>query len=364
MSTAPQVAGGTRAKGKAIRRIVESAFDFLTRAAGEIASHPKYSIINFATAIELMLKARLMMEHWTLVVEKSSEAVQKDFLEGRSKTVTPKEAIKRLRNVCNEMIPEDAQRVFEGIADHRNKVIHFYHEATSAKASPSQIEAITREQCLGWYHLERLLKHWGKPFTGYDKDIARIVRVMRKNRQYLNAVYESELPNIKEDQVTGAVFVECGGCQFGAAKVSSLADKIADHDCRVCGLKQRYIEIKCPNEACSAAIRMEADQGEKPVCENCGHEVSGAEISNALDTELHDPSDPATGKNCASCMEYHSVVQHHDTYVCTECLSVSEHIAGCQWCNELQIGGGDLEGSYYSGCEFCDGKVGWDGDKD
>ena len=63
----------------------------------EIEKHPKYSIINFATGIELMLKARLMWEHWSLVVEKTGDAVLKDFQEGKAKTVTPREAMKRLR---------------------------------------------------------------------------------------------------------------------------------------------------------------------------------------------------------------------------------------------------------------------------
>jgi len=34
----------------------------------------------------------------------------------------------------------------------------------------------------------------------------------------------------------------------------------------------------------------------------------------------------------------------------------------CKWCNEGQIGGGDLERNYYSSYEFCDGKSGWDKD--
>jgi hypothetical protein len=51
-------------------------------------------------------------------------------------------------------------------------------------------------------------------------------------------------------------------------------------------------------------------------------------------------------------------VKHHEIYVCTECLGTSDEIAGCGWCNELQMGGGDLEHSYHTGCEFCDGHAG------
>jgi hypothetical protein len=94
----------------AILQFIESALEFLKRGAEEIEKHPKYSIINFATGIELMLKARLMKEHWSLVVEKSGDAILKDFQEGKAKTVTPREAMKRLRNVCNDPVPDDAQR--------------------------------------------------------------------------------------------------------------------------------------------------------------------------------------------------------------------------------------------------------------
>lgn len=60
--------------------IAESAMDFLKRAVDEIEKHPKYSVIHFATAVELILKARLMHEHWALVVEKTSDADVERFL--------------------------------------------------------------------------------------------------------------------------------------------------------------------------------------------------------------------------------------------------------------------------------------------
>ncbi|WP_300295640.1 hypothetical protein [Ferrovibrio sp.] len=347
---------------KPIRRIVESALDFLDRAAKEIKTHPKYSIINFATAIELMFKARLMKEHWTLVVEHPSKAIQKDFYEGKSRTISTDEAILRLRNVCGENVPDDAKLIFKAISENRNRVIHFFHEAVTKRAKPSQIEAVIKEQCLGWYHLERLLRSWGKPFSKYDAEITAIDKLMRQNWQYLKAIYDTELPKIIEDQKKGIVFADCGGCQFKASEVSNLTDMILDHKCRVCGLGQRYLEFKCPEDDCGGTIRMEADHGTKGVCEKCDHELDQGEIGEALDTEMVDHGMMPDAKNCAFCMGYHSVVQHHDYFVCTECLSVESDISLCDWCNEYQIGGGDLEHSHYTGCEFCDGKAGWDKD--
>ncbi|HSH26283.1 MAG TPA: hypothetical protein VK972_00705 [Wenzhouxiangella sp.] len=39
----------------ALHNLSESAFDFLERSVEEIKAHPKYSVIHFATAVELIL---------------------------------------------------------------------------------------------------------------------------------------------------------------------------------------------------------------------------------------------------------------------------------------------------------------------
>jgi len=78
---------------KARNELTESAFDFLEKSVDELEKHPKYSVIHFATAVELLLKARLMREHWTLVVERASDAVLKDFLDGKLRTISQSDAL-------------------------------------------------------------------------------------------------------------------------------------------------------------------------------------------------------------------------------------------------------------------------------
>jgi len=43
--------------------LVCNALDFLQRSAVGLQESPKYSVIDFCTAIELFLKARLLVEH-------------------------------------------------------------------------------------------------------------------------------------------------------------------------------------------------------------------------------------------------------------------------------------------------------------
>ena len=43
--------------------LTRNAFDFLERGIAEFDASPKYSVIHFCAAVEMLLKARLMKEH-------------------------------------------------------------------------------------------------------------------------------------------------------------------------------------------------------------------------------------------------------------------------------------------------------------
>ena len=55
-------------KEEILERLVENGLDFLHKAIDELKDHPKFSLIHFYSAVEHFLKARLMEEHWTLVI--------------------------------------------------------------------------------------------------------------------------------------------------------------------------------------------------------------------------------------------------------------------------------------------------------
>ncbi|MBX3488942.1 hypothetical protein [Parvibaculum sp.] len=346
---------------EAKRLIAESAFDFLLRSLDEIEDHPKYSVIHFATAVELLLKARLMHEHWSLVVLHPSDAELSKFLSGKCKTVTQSEAIKRLIGICSEPIASEVVAQFEKLAAHRNRMIHFYHEVSSQKAAPSVQADVAREQCLCWIHLERLLSSWKPQFEPFSGEVLKAHHKMRRNRAYLSAVFETLHDKINAAKKQGRKFNECASCGYISAEVSQLTSNFFEQRCLVCGLTDAYIEVQCPEDDCDTTITIPADAEEEHACGECGYSVSSDDLSELLDTEDADEISYVQ-KNCAPCMSLGSVIQHHDIYICIECLSWSRDIAGCEWCNELQMGGGDLEFSYHSGCEFCDGHAGWHAD--
>jgi len=69
-----------------------NAFDFLGRGIEEFDKAPKYSVIHFCAAVEMLLKARLMKEHWSLIVSRPDQAKLHSFIAGDFTSVTMNEA--------------------------------------------------------------------------------------------------------------------------------------------------------------------------------------------------------------------------------------------------------------------------------
>ena len=342
------------------RQMVESALDFLEQARVDLETKPKYAVIHFATAIELILKARLLKEHWALVVMVSGDADRRSFQSGTAKTVTVDQAIKRLEQISAEPLPAGAADSFKVIAAHRNRMIHFFHEAASPEAEEAARARVTAELLLGWFHLLRLFRNWKGIFTDYEQDIRRVEARMQAVRAYLNVVYDTLKPQIAERTGSGTIFCNCPSCGYPSASILPVAGAVADLDCMVCGLSDHLVTMPCPQEDCQGTLHLTGYNTADEACDSCQQQVEKQELAAFLDTEDVDYPHFTT-KNCGPCNGHGTVVQHNGLYVCTNCLSHAEGIPTCEWCNEMQLGY-DLEFSYYKGCEFCDGKGGWDAD--
>ena len=110
-------------------RLVENGFDFLFKAIDELKDQPKYSVIHFHAAVELFVKARLMHEHWSLVVTKRQEPAWEKFVAGDFQSVSLDEAASRLSKIVRSGLSAPELEAFREVARHRNKMVHFFHEA-------------------------------------------------------------------------------------------------------------------------------------------------------------------------------------------------------------------------------------------
>ena len=125
----------------------------------------------------------------------------------------------RLQNIVQSPVPEGARKTFDAIRKHRNKMVHFFHEADST--SGPKIEAIAREQLRAWYNLHKLLTgHWAPIFNDYGDHFALIEKKLNGHREFLRAKYDDLVPSINIEKSKRIQFRICGSCSFEAARVS------------------------------------------------------------------------------------------------------------------------------------------------
>ena len=351
-------------KNDLLNRLVENGLDFLVRSIGDFERFPKYSVIHFYTAVELFVKARLMSEHWSLVFSKRQEPDWGDFVTGDFQSVTLDEAASRLQKAAHSGLSDQELQSFRNVRKHRNKMVHFFHEAHSVAENDKLRRTIAREQLNAWYLLHRLLTgQWKDIFEPWSERISQIDAELRKHRTFLQIVFDHKKPEIERLLEAGFIFKDCPSCGFMSLQHEATAGEIYESNCLVCGIGEKCIRIECPN--CSEAVDF-VNEG-FATCTSCGKHLEPEQVVEVLiDNEAAymatmDGDDSWDLGNCSDCDGYHTVVRiGDDKYLCARCFGEFEILHTCGWCNELNTG--DMERSYMTGCSHCKGKAGWEKD--
>jgi len=347
-------------------RLVKNALDFLSKAISELQEYPKYSVIHFHAAVELFVKARLMAEHWTLVVAKRQEPDLDKFISGDFQSVSLDEAAVRLSKVVRSGLSKQELQAFRDVTKHRNKMVHFFHEAHTDEENDEVKQSIVKQQLNAWYFLNRLLTvQWKEVFESWSEKIATIDDAFRQLHEFLQVVFEKLSPEIEKLKSQGIQFEKCLSCGFVSQENEDEIGSIYESSCLVCGLTERCLKIVCPE--CSSKVIFENEGF--TTCDSCGKKFEPEDVADILidDAAAHIAAKGGDDSwdlgNCSVCDGYHTVVRtENDEYICASCFEVFKSLEWCKWCNEPNTG--DMEPSYLAGCSHCDGKLGWDREKD
>lgn len=122
--------------------LLENGVDYLAEAVRRLSGDPdradlKYAVLHLGGGVELLLKARLVREDWTLVFERPTDADEDLYRSGGFKSVGIWDTIRRLKRAGVEIAPADEKRVGQ-LRLKRNQLEHFgiqdSREAISASA--------------------------------------------------------------------------------------------------------------------------------------------------------------------------------------------------------------------------------------
>lgn len=334
--------------------LVRNGIDFLEKAMSQLDQDPKHSVINFYTAVEIFLKAPLVLDHWALVVVDKEPNRQK-YEKGDFISVSFEDACGRLAASLTKPLEKSAREAFDKVRKHRNRMVHFYHSGIDGK----QRDEIKLEQAEAWFELNRFIgETWRKEFEPFAREFERMERGLIANNHYAMAKFKDIKPRIDGLTKSGAVFERCPRCKTDAYRVEDEGSDISSLDCLVCFSKAKRVLAECPECSAKDQYVMAYDGF---ACAKCDHETTNeGELFDLLDQcavrgTKHD-IDSHTPASCEECQGHGTVCEYADGCLCTNCLTYFDMVGRCEWCNEPIAGG--AEDTYVSGCEYCDGYAG------
>ncbi|WP_331739628.1 hypothetical protein OG613_44150 (plasmid) [Streptomyces sp. NBC_00015] len=100
----------------------------------------KYAVLHLAAGAEVLLKARLQLEHWTLVFKDPGQAKRSELEDGTLKSCSPEETVQRLKDIAGAPIGDKDTSAVLKLAKHRNALQHYglIGPAANARAVESQ----------------------------------------------------------------------------------------------------------------------------------------------------------------------------------------------------------------------------------
>jgi hypothetical protein len=337
-------------------QMVLNAIDFLRQASAEAEASPKYAVLHLATAIEIVLKARIVAEHWSIIVKRD---VSRDrFMSGDFVSLSLKDSISVMKDVIGIPLKAKCEASFISLSNHRNRIVHFFSHNLTESVSGNRDDAI-QEILVAIYYLSDFIKQHQQTFVEHQKQLDSAISQVKRARAFLEAKYLDLKPQLDSARTKGSKIVSCAVCSYDSAVCVQYLGAVYSLNCAVCENSDHLISVECPNE-CGLPIRyLASDAFQIRDCE-CGVSIDQADLVKLLDQS--DPFDMDAGTIYCNYCGSDSVAEHEAHYLCCECFSMKESYSVCDWCNQKQLTDSDLEGSGWSGCEYCDGRSGWDKD--
>lgn len=300
--------------------LVENALDFFHEAVKD-AQEPdpkrlKYTVLHSASAVELILKARLVLEHWTLVFRDPGKAEVDNFKGGKFQSVDFQEAQERLERICKIDLAKH-KPILKVLRETRNRVQHFEFSADLPEVASMLAKA--------WSFLWDFI-HDNLP-DEVDEHcllIDEIKELVVKQEDFIDQRLAEIEPKLESAKNEGSLVLACPSCLQETLEVAGGENPVC-HFCRY----ENDAEQVADDWASVFVGYPHTDPKERyisPVlkeCRNCGYETMIEFESGSMY-----PADPAwicftcggegsPTTKCHSCGE--EFTWEADVYICPDC---------------------------------------------
>lgn len=180
--------------------LAEHGLDFVEDAVADLRKEPptkresQRAVVLLAMGIELLLKSRLLAEHWSLVFDNVDKASLKALHDGSLKSVGPEQCVERLANVCNVAMNVRLRGALRGLWEYRNKIVHF-------AAAPLGLEALRIRAFEVLSELFDFVRRHGQLAESNEARIGGIQRSLHSVGEFItkrNMAIENSLPGLPD----------------------------------------------------------------------------------------------------------------------------------------------------------------------
>ncbi|MEU6632856.1 hypothetical protein ABZ905_31920 [Streptomyces parvus] len=118
-----------------------SVFEHLTKSSPPTARDLKYAVLHLQAATEVILKAALAQEHFSLVFSDPAQASHELLETGKLSSCSTLQAFDRLKRIARLALSDKDRERIERLADIRNKLQHFglQHSAHSVESRAAHV---------------------------------------------------------------------------------------------------------------------------------------------------------------------------------------------------------------------------------
>jgi uncharacterized protein YlaI len=194
-------------------KVINNALDFIERAAlllwdDTISAEQqlKYSTIQLFEGIELLLKSRLMQDHWSLILRDPDKYKPGSFSKGDFLSVNYEQARTRLGSICDVQLDDRSHQAFDALRRLRNRYIHFMCDEPRTSVMATQLKA--------WhYALQLLEKGFLVLSTEQSAMLGRAGDALRRSENFLETRSQEIKPDLLNAKEKGLLVVTCPYCE-------------------------------------------------------------------------------------------------------------------------------------------------------
>ncbi len=189
---------------------LRDVIDRLARESGEPSERDlKYAVLHLQAAAEVLLKARLREEHWTLVIARADKTNRKEFEKGKFDSASNHETVRRLVEVVGLDISNDDKKTLLDLAADRNQLQHW--------GITEEANAVLTRAAKVLDFLIRFLDQYLLPHIGAadEEAVAEDLDEIRIGLTHIESYVTSRMGRLRESNLKGHEdrTVRCPDCQ-------------------------------------------------------------------------------------------------------------------------------------------------------